>query len=482
MAKFNRPTTGIKTVNLAGGEAYTQTPELELVSIMLTSFAEDQFYRSFSDQTENLKRLLSVCDPKFAAQAAVYARTQFGMRSITHVVASELAKHITGKKWAKDFYKAVVYRPDDMTEILSYHFAGKNKETNAMKKGFAMAFNKFDDYALAKYRGENRNIKLVDVVNLCHPIPSEKNAEAIKGLVEGTLRSKDTWETELTQAGQKAETEEEKEELKKEVWTKLVETGKIGYFALLRNLRNILEQAPEIIPKATELLIDEKRIHKSLVLPFRYLTAYKEIQNLSGKGSRELLMALNTAIDISVENVPKFEGDTLVVLDTSGSMTFHTNYKTGRTPAEIGALFSAVLVKSNNADFMDFSNHARYQNLNPADSTLTLAHSINFQAGGTNFHSIFQTANKPYDRIIILSDQQGWVGYYTPKDVFAGYKRITGANPFVYTFDLQNYGNMQFPEQNVFCIAGFSEKVFDIMKLLEQDKNALVNTIKQVEF
>jgi hypothetical protein len=40
---------------------------------------------------------------------------------------------------------------------------------------------------------------------------------------------------------------------------------------------------------------------------------------------------------------------------------------------------------------------------------------------------------------------------------------------------------MQFPERNVFCIAGFSDKVFDIMKLLETDKQALVNEIKKVE-
>lgn len=39
---------------------------------------------------------------------------------------------------------------------------------------------------------------------------------------------------------------------------------------------------------------------------------------------------------------------------------------------------------------------------------------------------------------------------------------------------------MQFPEQNVFCIAGFSDKVFDIIKLLEEDKNALINRIKEV--
>ncbi|MFW6275316.1 MAG: hypothetical protein ACOC2M_01625, partial [bacterium] len=105
-----------------------------------------------------------------------------------------------------------------------------------------------------------------------------------------------------------------------------------------------------------------------------------------------------------------------------------------------------------------------------------------FSMGGTNFQDIFRVANKKYDRVVILSDMQGWIGYYSPVAEFNNWKRVTGANPFVYSFDLNSYGNMQFPEQNVFCLAGFSDKVFDIMKLLEQDKNALVNEIRKVSF
>ena len=76
---------------------------------------------------------------------------------------------------------------------------------------------------------------------------------------------------------------------------------------------------------------------------------------------------------------------------------------------------------------------------------------------------------------------QGWIGYETPTKEFNEWKNTTGGNPFVYSFDLNSYGNMQFPEQNVFCIAGFSEKVFDIIKLMETDKRALFNTINDIE-
>lgn len=475
MGKFNQAVSPTKTTNLAGGEAYSQTPELQLVSILLTSFANDQFYKSEKSTFDDLKELIRHCDTKFVAQAAVFARTKFGMRSISHVVASELAKDVSGHTWGKNFYNAIIHRPDDMFEIVAYHTSKNGKLTNSMKNGFAMAFNKFDKYALAKYRGEGKAFKLIDIVNLVHPKPTEKNAEAIQALVKGELKSFDTWESELTTAGQKAETDEQKDELKKDAWVKLIKEKKIGYFALLRNLRNIIEQAPEIVPEALEMLKTENLIRKSLVLPFRFTTAYEEIQKLSGGMEvRNTLIALNAAIDISVKNVPRFPGETLVVLDVSGSMT-------GK-PAQIGSLFAAVLIKSNNTDFMMFSDSAQYKNVNPMDSTITIANSIRFSSGGTNFHSIFETAKKSYSRIIILSDMQGWIGHNTPSRSLKDYKEATGANPFVYSFDLQGYGSMQFPESNVFALAGFSEKVFDIMGMLEQDRKAMINEIKKTEF
>lgn len=480
MSLFNVKTAPTKTENLAGGQSYKQSPEMELVSILLTSFANESFYRSSNDTFNRLKELISICDKKLVAQAAVYARTTFGMRSITHVVASELAKYIGKETWAKGFYNAIIYRPDDMMEILSYHTSKNGKIPNSMKKGFAKAFNKFNAYNLSKYRGEGKAFKLIDVVNLVHPKPADNNSEAIEQLVNGTLKSFNTWEVELSKSGQIASNEEEKAEFKKEAWVKLIREKKIGYFALLRNLRNIIEQASEIINEAIETLTNEALIKKSLVLPFRYLSAFEEIQKLNeGKIVRDVAIALNKAVDISLKNVPVFNGETLVVLDVSGSM--EQPGKGNKSPHIIGALFSAIFIKSNNADFITFADNAMYRNLNPMDSTITLVNQMKFASGGTNFHSIFQTANKKYDRIIILSDMQGWIGSYVPTKAFNDYKTSTNCNPIIYSFDLSGYGTMQFPQQNVFCIAGYSDKTLDIMKMLEQDKNALINEIKKIE-
>ena len=482
MSKFNATMPKAKTLteNLAGGQAYSQSNELALVSLLLTSFVNDQFYRNAQTTLDELRGLVTkVKDKEFVAKAAIFARDRFGMRSITHALAGELTSQLNGAEWGKNFYDKVVVRVDDMTEILSYYLAYKTskdspKFPNSLKKGFAKAFDKFDGYQLAKYKSENKDVKLVDLVNIVHPVPTVRNSAALEALVKGDLKSTETWESKLSKAGQIAENEEDLAQLKADAWDELISTRKIGYFALLRNLRNIITQSPQSVKAACELLVDEKMIKNSRVLPFRFSTAYEEISKLgSSKEVRDVLVAINQALDISVCNVPKFDGETLVVMDVSGSMS-------GK-PSEIASLFGAILAKVNNCDVMTFSTSAQYKQYNPMDSVLTIRGSFRYSGGGTNFRSIFEKANKKYDRVIILSDMQGWMGYETPTRQFAEYKKRHNANPFVYSWDLAGYGTLQFPEQNVFALAGFSEKVFDIMKMMELDKKALYNEIKAIQ-
>lgn len=488
MARFNSKTKALQqTINLAGGDAYRQNPELQLVSLLLTSFVQDQFYRSAKQSFTDLANLTAAVNPEFAAKAALYARNEFGMRSITHLLAAGLAQRASGQDWARFFYDRIVRRPDDMLEIAAaYRALGGKSLSNAMKKGFAAAFGRFDAYQLAKYRGEGRAFKLVDLVNLVHPAANERNAEALRQLIAGELKNLDTWEARLSEAGQAAGDEAEKTALKAEAWAELLHSGRLGYLALLRNLRNIAEHAPELAPAAASALTDRQAIRKSLVMPFQLLVAMDAVQESAVAAKRLLKEALTDALEVSLGNVPRFEGKTLVVLDDSGSMSTPArgNGFGNRSCLQLGAAFAAALFKSNDADLMRFSDDASYVRANSRDAMMSIAQGLikNARSAGTNFHAIFQTARIAYDRIIILSDMQGWMGAGTPNGMFEFYKTRTGAKPFVYSFDLAGYGSLQLPEQKVFCLAGFSDKVFDVMRLLESDREALVRAIWGVEW
>ena len=152
-------------------------------------------------------------------------------------------------------------------------------------------------------------------------------------------------------------------------------------------------------------------------------------------------------------------------------------------PMKVGSLFAAVLYKANDADLMLFSGDAKYVSMNADDATLSIAQRIEEKAewSGTNFHAVFQRANQAYDRIVILSDMQAWMGHWTPKEQFDRYVDKVGKRPRIYSFDLAGYGSLQFPEREVYALAGFSDKTMDTMRFLEEDKSALLREIERIE-
>ena len=468
-----------RTTNLAGGPAFTQSWKEELVSLLLTSMVQDQFYRSADLGIDRLSQLVAASgsECKFVGKAGIYARNEFGLRSITHVLSYLIGTSCKGYEWTKNYFEQIVRRPDDMTEILSLVLKNKGPIPNAMKKGFAAALQKMDLYQLGKYQQGGKAVKLVDIVNLVHP----KNTGAIHALVQGNIQV-NTWETQLSAAGQQPA--DNREAAKAQAWSDLLKTKKLGYMALLKNLRNIAQTGTEdVVDQACRQLIDEKAIKKSLVFPFRFVTAYDEVAKaaLTTANRRMLTAAIDKAAEISLKNVPIFKGSTLVVMDQSGSMNTAVGTSTA---AKVGGLFAAMLWKSNvDCDVITFGTRANYvgEKLRN-DGLLNLAaHLGESNQGGTDFSQPFVVANRAYDRIIILSDMQGWMDSRTPFDgTFHAYQKKFKCHPHLYSFDLCGYGSLQFPEDRVYLLAGFSDKIFDVMKLLETDRNALIKKIEAV--
>jgi hypothetical protein len=374
----------------------------------------------------------------------------------------------------------VVSRVDDMLEITSYYIQTFGKPLpNSLKKGLSGAFNKFDNYQLAKYKASKSKLSLVDLVNLVHPIPNDSNSDSLSKLVKDQLKRTGTWEDKMTTVGQQAKTTEEKQEMKTQVWSELIKTRKLGYFALLKNLRNILTTSPTVVDDACAMLTDPKLIKKSMVLPFRFIVAYTELQSV--QGSAKVLDAICKAAEISLSNVPKLPGKTLVALDISGSME-SSNPTMKYQIIDIAAQFTTVLVKANQADLLVFNNTASYANI-PSSADLMSSIQLLKQkvSGGTNFHAIFETLTTSYDRIVILSDMQAWMGTSTPVNTFNNYCKRVANRPKIYSFDLAGYGTLQFPENQVCALAGFSDKIFDIMKIVETDSKALIKKIKEIK-
>ena len=481
MPRFNLSSDAPDTVNMEKSPAWQMSPQLELAAILLTAPLNDQFYRSANAVQERIATLAAQ-DPQFAARAALYSRREFGMRSATHVTAAAIAQSAKGETWTKDFFRRIVYRPDDMAEILALLADRKGSlkaVPNSVKKGFGQALSRLSPYQLAKYRLEGHQVNMTDIVNICHPKPSENNKEALAALMKGDLRLNDnqaTWEARLSAAGQEQgadaeETAELQAAAKDQAWHDLLSNNRLGYFALLRNLRNIHNQAPDSLDLALEQLRDPERIKKSLIFPYQFLTAMNNIPE-----EPRLRAAISDAADLSLSNAPLLPGRTLACVDNSGSMAWSqvggrppSRGKSKRltaqpapamlpqvTASHQAAMFAAALFKASpqnqesQVDLLTFGTNAEYRReLNPRDSLLSLTNQLIKDQGGTSYQAIFRKAaeeQQVYDRFIILSDSQSWLGH-TGQTALWNYRQATGANPSVYAVGLVSYGTLQFPEE-----------------------------------
>lgn len=63
-------------------------------------------------------------------------------------------------------------------------------------------------------------------------------------------------------------------------------SGQVGYMALLRNLRNIVTKSTDkALDTTLNILTNEYRIRKAKQMPFRYLSAFLEIDKLTKETS-----------------------------------------------------------------------------------------------------------------------------------------------------------------------------------------------------
>ena len=172
MSKFNTTNTN-RTLNKSGHIAYSMDDKTKLMAQVLTSFFnESKFYGDNSEEIkETIKRVISK-DAKFVSNLAVFARREFNMRSVSHVLAAFLAHEIEGKPYARKTIKGICLRGDDVTELMSCYLSLFGKPIpNSLRKGINDVLQGFDEYTFAKYKGNRKSVKMRDLLCLCTPAP-----------------------------------------------------------------------------------------------------------------------------------------------------------------------------------------------------------------------------------------------------------------------------------------------------------------------
>ncbi len=526
MSKYNQKTVTKTTVtNHQGGTAKALNPKLELISLLFTGLTT-KFYEKESDgETRLIKSIKEVAkkDVEFVAKAIIYARSVIGQRSITHAAASIISPMLSGNPLGSRFFSkrlrnvnsgGVVYRMDDMLEIASYHFMKNPGKAlpNAIKKGFKDAIEKASDYELAKYQGKGKSLSMIDMFNLVHPKAQSEHQDVIfTALMKGELKQFDTREDKMVASGQKiakavktgelTKTQAVKalKEEKQENWKTLITTDKIGYLALLRNLRNIAQDADEVtFDHAMKSLVNPIAIKKSLVFPHQIDIAFMVIMGelkQSNYKTKTLLTAINNAYNLAIPNLTNLfkTGRTAVVIDVSGSMRGGGSYfknmsfngkQTNFSPIDKAALIGATLSKGIGADMYMFATRCDEVRYNPLDTVNTIKQSVINKIGAvghsTSFNSIFEKLMPTkYDRIFVISDLQGGDTVLS-NSAYQDYTHKHG-QPYIYSIDLVGYGTTMFKQhQKLINLYGYSSDIYEMIKTAEINPLAIIKEINKI--
>ena len=237
-------------LNHEGELAYRLSPEMELYTAVVTASLSDKFYEAGSEQMNRILQLVSKVSPEFVARLAVYTRTEMHLRSVPLLLVVALAKVHSGDDLVARTVERVVQRADEIMELLMcYQLLNPSegrkklgKLSHQIQVGLQHAFNNFDEYQFAKYNRFNLEVKLRDALFIVHPKAKDDAQQAIfNKIVEDKLSVPYTWETELSALGQvKYDNEQDRKDAFREKWEELIISRKVGYMALLRNLRNML--------------------------------------------------------------------------------------------------------------------------------------------------------------------------------------------------------------------------------------------------
>lgn len=260
-------------------------------SVLSCLLWENEAYEDGKTIADRIEEYAQRVPAKVVHALAVEARQKFNLRHVPLLLLSV-------RPDAQAIYDTIT-RADELSELLAIHWRnGKRPVPAQMKKGLARAFTKFDEYALSKYNRDNA-VKLRDVLFLTHAKPlNDEQANLWKRLVSNELVAPDTWEVSLSAGADK-----------KETFERLLREEKLGYLALLRNLRNMAETGvdSELVKKA---ILARKGADR--VLPFRYITAARHAPQYEPQLDEAMIAGFN--------QLPKLKGKTLVVVDISGSM------------------------------------------------------------------------------------------------------------------------------------------------------------------
>jgi 60 kDa SS-A/Ro ribonucleoprotein len=527
-ASKSKPAT---ILNEALGRAYAFSPERALAQYAATGTFNQTFYANEIDHLQKVLELASKVDPIFIAKVAIYCREKGAMKDMAAFLTAYLA--VIDVRLLAEVFPRVIDNGKMLRTFVQIVRSGVigRKSFGTAPKRIARAWfaSRSPDLIFRQSLGNDPSMK--DVLKMIRPSPKNENGETdvMREALYGYLIGKDVEPYKLPLAVQAFETFKKDRgdipdvpfemltalDLDTNAWTAIAK--RMTWTQLRMNLNTLFRHGvfhdAEMVSWVANRLRDPELVRRSRVFPFQLVAAFKAA---NAEIPAEITIALQEAMEISIENVPKVEGKIFLCPDVSGSMQSSvTGFRKGATSAvrcvDVAALVSAAFLRRNaSAEIIPFSDHvvALPHHLNPLDSVMTNARLLaSLPSGGTACSAPLRHLNDQKakgDLVIYVSDNMSWADFSTTKPRNATATGIKGwlgvgsaptvmaeewdhfrkrnPNAKLVLIDIQPNGSTQMHERaDILNVGGFSDAVFDVVSLFARGELGADHWISQIK-
>ena len=475
-------------VNSHNAPAYAFSPKHALAQYAATGCLNATFYATADDQLQKILALTKEVDAEFIAKTAVYARQKGFMKDVPAVLCAALS--MKDPQLLRAVFDRVI---DDgkmlrnFVQVLRSGVVGRKSLGTVPKKLAQRWLESRTDEQLFRASVGNAP-SLADLIKMVHPKPGVASREALYGYL---LERKHNFEAlpEIVKQFEafKAGKHDVVPDVPFQMLTAL-ELGKTEWTAIAKkapwqmtrmNLNTFARHGVfdnEVMVKLiANRLASAEDVKRARVFPYQLLAAFK---NAGGDVPSLIRDALQDAMEVATENVPRIAGKVYVLPDVSGSMSSPvTGQRAGATSTvrciDVAALVAASILRQNpQAEVVPFATDVVNVRLNNRDSVMSNAEKLAaVGGGGTNCSAPLAALNKRQakgDLVVFVSDNESWVdakggrGTETLRQ-WTVFKRFNPQARLV-CIDIQPNATTQAGErEDVLNIGGFSDQVFEVI-------------------
>lgn len=531
--------TGV-TKNAAGGNAYKLDKQDALVQYAFTGTFANSYYVGAEAKLSTVLELCSQCSPKFVAQTAIASRSGH-MKDMPAMLAAYLHSvdpHLLAHVFDRVIDNGLMLR--NFVQIVRSGAIGRKSFGSKTRNTIRKWLENRNEFQLMydSIGGGNKagDVSLEHVIRMVRPKPKDNTRSAFYAWMLGASVVGDKLVQEVhfvknkkAQSGCreyntidlpknvqkwiefKANPKDELPKvpfrmitglpLNKEQWINIAKL--MSWQELRQNLQTLSRHGvfddQEMVAFVSDKLRNPELIAKARVMPYQLLAAYINVTNTDSHNSwqsisrddkksansssipKDIIAALEIAMEESIKNIPCLEGEVYICPDISGSMAHSiTGNNYSQVASKIrcidvaGLIAASVLRRNPLSKVLPFGVKVHDIAINPLDSVMKNTTRLASLLGGGTACSkpleALNTAKANVDVIVFISDYESWADTRLDAKrtaMMLEWEIIKERNPAakMICIDLTPQGTSQVEySPDILRIGGFSDAVYHLMR------------------